>query len=130
MRLSRLSLLPLFLLAGCVVGQLRDFVGPVSHTTTPQLLRYGLDLGQARCVGTKLGVRLKPRQLRMFTRALSGIHDGWFEPGRLTLRDLVYLAAHSTDRAFAPALAYAIGECGVTVPPAPVAIAAPPPDAP
>jgi hypothetical protein len=125
MRPLSLALLPLVLLAGCV-GQLRDFVGPVSHTTSPQLLRFGLDLTQARCVGDKLGERLRPRQLRMFARAASGLHDGWFEPGRLTLRDLSYLAAHNSDSAFGPALERAISLCNVTPPP----IAAAPPVAP
>lgn len=117
MRLLPLALLPLVLLAGCV-GQLRDFVGPVSNTTSPQLLRFGLDLAQARCVGDKLGEQLRPRQLRMFARAASGIHDGWFEPGRLTLRDLSYLAAHDPDAAFGPAFERAIGLCNVAPPPA------------
>lgn len=116
MRLSPLILLPFFLLGGCVVGQLRDFVGPVSHTTTPQLLRFGLDLPQARCVGEKLGERLRPRQLRLFARAASGVHDGWFEPGRITLRDLAYLAAHNPDAAFAPAFERAVGLCNITMP--------------
>jgi hypothetical protein len=118
MRLLPLACFPLFLLAGCVVGELQDFVLPVSHTTTPQLLRFGLDLGQARCVGDKLGERLRPRQLRMFARAASGVHDGWFEPGRLTLRDLSYLAAHNPDAAFGPALERAVGLCEVATPPA------------
>lgn len=116
MRRSPLILLSFLLLGGCVVGQLRDFVGPVSHTTTPQLLRFGLDLTQARCVGDKLGERLRPRQLRMFARAASGVHDGWFEPGRITLRDLAYLAAHDPDAAFAPAFERALGLCNVTMP--------------
>src|SRR6185503_13602401 len=120
MRALPLALLPALLLAGCV-GQLRDFVGPVSNTTSPQLLRFGLDLAQARCVGTKLGERMRPRQLRMFARAMSGLHDGWFEPGRLTLRDLSYLAAHDPDAAVGPALEHAIGACGMTVPAAPLA---------
>jgi hypothetical protein len=107
--------LPLVLLAGCV-GQLRDFVGPVSNTTSPQLLRFGLDLPQARCVGTRLGDTLRPRQLRMFARAMSGVRDGWFEPGRLGLRDLAYLAAHSRDAAYAPALDRAIAACNVALP--------------
>jgi hypothetical protein len=115
MRLLPLALLPFFLLAGCV-GELQDFVGPVSHTTTPQLLRFGLDLVQARCVGDSLAERLRPRQLRMFARAASGLHDGWFEPGRLTLRDLSYLAAHHPDAAFGPALERAIGLCNVPLP--------------
>jgi len=116
MRLLPLALLPLVLLAGCV-GQLRDFVGPVSNTTSPQLLRFGLDLTQARCVGDKLGERLRPRQLRMFARAASAVHDGWFEPGRITLRDLNYLANHDPDAAFGPALTHALGACNVAPPP-------------
>ncbi|MBV9883008.1 MAG: hypothetical protein JO276_08375, partial [Sphingomonadaceae bacterium] len=115
MRLLPLALLPAFLLAACV-GQLRDFVGPVSNTTSPQLLRFGLDLAQARCVGTKLGDRLRPRQLRMFARAMSGVHDGWFEPGRLTTRDLNYLATHDPDAAFGPALDYALSACDIAAP--------------
>jgi hypothetical protein len=112
MRPLPLAALPLILLAGCA-GQLRDFVGPVSNTTSPQLLRFGLDLPQARCVGDKLGEPLRPRQLRMFARAMSGVRDGWFEPGRLTLRDLSYLAAHSRDAAYAPALDRAMAACHV-----------------
>ena len=117
MRPLPLALLPALLLAGCV-GQLRDFVGPVSNTTSPQLLRFGLDLLQARCVGNKLGDNLRPRQLRMFARAMSGVHEGWFETGRLTLRDLAYLAAHSRDAAYAPALEHATAACNVAPPPA------------
>ena len=126
MRLSPLALLAALLLAACV-GQLRDFVGPVSNTTSPQLLRFGLDLAQARCVGNRLGEPLHPRQLRMFARAMSGVHDGWFEPGRLTLRDLAYLAAHVPDSRVGPALERAITLCNVPMPAAPVA-APPPPD--
>ena len=113
--LLSLALLTLAPLAGCA-GELQDFVGPVSHTTAPQLLRYGLDLTQARCVGDKMGEQLRPRQLRMFARAASAVHDGWFEPGRPTLRDLSYLAAHNPDAAFAPALERAIGLCNVAMP--------------
>ena len=108
-------------LAGCV-GQLRDFVGPVHATTSPQLLRFGLDLQQSHCVGDKLGEQLRPRQLRMFARAASAVGAGWFEPGRLTVRDLLYLADHESDRAVKPALERAFGLCNVTVP-----VAAPPP---
>lgn len=120
MRLLPLALLPAVLLAACV-GQVRDFVGPVSNTTSPQLLRFGLDVAQARCVGTKLGDRLRPRQLRMFARAMGAVHEGWFEPGRLTLRDLSYLAAHDPDTDAASALDYAVGQCGVAAPAAPAA---------
>ena len=127
MRLLPLALLPAFLLAACV-GELRDFVGPVSNTTSPQLLRFGLDLGQARCVGTRLGDDLRPRQLRMFARAMSGVHDGWFEPGQLTLRDLTYLAAHVPDAAVAPALEHANAACNVAPPPPPAVAASPAPN--
>ena len=131
MRLLPLALLPALLLGACA-GQVRDFVGPVSNTTSPQLLRFGLDLDQARCVGTRLGDNLRPRQLRMFARSMSGVRNGWFEPGRLTLRDLAYLAAHSADLALAPALERATAACNIASPAppaAPVIAAAPPPGA-
>jgi hypothetical protein len=123
MRFLPLALLPALLVAACVKGQLRDFVGPVSNTTSPQLLRFGLDLVQARCVGNALGEPLRPRQLRMFARAMSGLRDGWFEPGRLTLRDLIYLAAHNQDAEVAPGLERALATCNIAMPPPLVAIA-------
>jgi hypothetical protein len=52
----------------------------------------------------------------MFARAMSGVHDGWFEPGQLTLRDLSYLAAHVPDANVDVALEQAIAACNVTIP--------------
>ena len=87
-----LPLLPLALLAGCA-GQLRDYVGPRSSIITPQLIRFGLDLTQVRCVGGRLGDTLTPLQLRRFTRAAGAVRQGYYQPDRLTMRDLLWVAS-------------------------------------
>lgn len=128
-----MRLLPLFLmlaLAGCA-GQLRDFVGPRSSIVSPQLIRYGLDLTQARCVGEQLGGTLSPLQLRLFARAAGTVRQGYYEPERLTMRDLIWVATAMNDRNVPPALARANAACGVAIvthdAPAPaVAVLAPP----
>ena len=67
--------LALPLLAGCA-GQVRDYVGPVSNITSPQFIRYGLNLADARCMGERLGDSLTPRQLRMFARTAGSVQPG------------------------------------------------------
>ena len=108
--------LPLALLAslaGCA-GHVADYVGPRSSIVTPQLIRYGLDLEQARCVGERLGGTLTPRQLRLFARAAGSVRQGYYEPERLTMRDLAWVANAMSDPAVRPALDRAAGGCGVT----------------
>lgn len=101
------------LLAGCA-GHVADFVGPRDAIVTPQLARYGLDSGQTQCVGNALAAALDPRQLRLFTRRMSGVTQGYFEPGRLTPRDLSHIASHAADPAVGRALVSAYEACGVT----------------
>jgi hypothetical protein len=125
------ALLLFVLLAGCP-GQLRDYVGPRSSIVSPQLIRYGLGLDQARCVGERLGGTLRPRQLRLFVRAAASVRQGYYEPARLTMRDLAWVATAMDDRAVRLALDSAGAACGVAVasreapPPAPAAAAPPP----
>jgi hypothetical protein len=110
--MNRLLLaLPLVLIAGCA-GQMRDYIGPRSTIVTPQLIRYGLDLPQARCLGERLGSSLKPRQLRLFARAAGAVKQGWSEPGRLTMPDLLHVAGY--DPKVRLELARAGDACGVT----------------
>jgi hypothetical protein len=128
-----MRLLPLILslaLAGCA-GQLRDYVGPRSSIVSPQLLRYGLDVAQARCVGERLGAVLTPLQLRLFARAAGSVRQGYYEPGRLTMRDLAWVATTMEDREVRLSLDRANAACGVAIvireaAPPPVAAAAPP----
>jgi hypothetical protein len=113
MRRLLLALPFLWLLTACP-GQLRDYVGPVSNITSPQLLRFGLNIDQARCVGEKMGETLRPRQLRMFARAAGAVRQGFYDPARLTFRDLMWIANAMGDGQVPPALQRADTACGVS----------------
>ena len=89
--MRRLSvLLSAALLAGCA-GNVADYVGPRTDIVAPQLVRYGLDTSQSQCVAAALAQSLTPLQLRRFTRLASAVTEGYFEPGRLTVRDLMHM---------------------------------------
>ena len=109
----RLFLLVLLLALTACVGQLRDFVGPRSSIVSPQLIRYGLDMTQARCVGERLGETLRPKPLRLFTRAASSVRQGYYDPSRLTMRDLAWVATAMRNSEVSVALARANAACGV-----------------
>jgi hypothetical protein len=126
MRLLPPALLPALLLAGCA-GQVRDFIGPRATIVSPQLLRYGLDLEQSRCVAQRLATMLTPRQLRQFARAAGALRQGYYDPSRMTLRDLVWVARTIDDREIHFHLQRANQACGVGIP---TAAAPPPPTAP
>jgi hypothetical protein len=103
----------LALLAGCA-GQLRDYVGPVSNITSPQFIRYGLNVADARCMGERLGDSLTPLQLRLFARTAGSVGQSGEGGARLTLRDLSRVANAMGDPAVPLALARADTACGVT----------------
>lgn len=107
--------LPLFLVpllaAGCS-GNIADHVGPRSSIVSPQLLRFGLDPRQVRCVGEKLGAGLTPLQLRQLVRSAGAVTQGYYEPSRLTVRDFAYVASTDKDPAVSAAFSAAINACG------------------
>lgn len=105
-------LLPTLLLAGCA-GHVADYVGSRSAIVAPQIERYGLGPQGTQCVSERLADTLNPRQLRLFTRRMSGVTQGYFEPGRLTPRDLSHVASHSPDPDVGRELAAAYDSCGV-----------------
>lgn len=109
-----------FALAACA-GHLADYVGPRSSIVTPQLIRYGFDLEQTRCTGERLGAGLRPKALRLFVRAAAAVEQGYYEPVRLTPRDLMWVATSRGDPTRA-AFAAATAACGVRTeaPPPPV----------
>lgn len=111
MRLPPFVLLPL-VLAGCA-GNVADYVGPRSTIISPQLIRYGLDIEQSRCVARRLGDSLAPLQLRRFQRVAAVVREGWSEPGRLTLRDLRHVASSMDDPNIRSALDTATAGCGI-----------------
>ena len=138
MRLWPLALLTSGLLAGCA-GNMADYVGPREVIVTPQLTRYGFDAEQTQCVAGRLAAALRPLQLRLFARSAEVVSEGWFDPPRLTPRDLMHIASSMADPEVAAALGQATEQCQVVVVPVeapptaasstPAAPAAPPPPA-
>lgn len=126
--MRRLSpvLISLACLAGCA-GNVADYMGDRTQIMAPQLIRYGLSLGQARCVGGKIATNIDPLRLRRFARAAASVHQGYFDPDRLTVRDLSYVASRidGVDYAFNTA----VGECRANLPEAPDPATLPPPPA-
>ena len=125
MRLLLPALLSTGLLAGCA-GNVADYVGPRTGIVSPELARYGLDATQSQCVATHLAANLTPLQLRRFVRLAATVEEGYFEPGRLTPRDLMHVAGSLSDPQIRLELARATEGCGVVVDPAAVE---PPPEA-
>jgi hypothetical protein len=113
LRIPAFFVLPLALLAGCA-GQLRDYIGPTTNITAPQLARFGLNPAQARCMGTQLGETLAPNQLREFARALSSVQHGYADPAHLTLRDVMWVANAMGDGAVPGAVVRADAACGIS----------------
>jgi hypothetical protein len=106
------------LLGGCA-GNVADYIGPRSSIVSPQLIRYGLDLQQARCVGERIGADLTPLQLRLLARAAGAPRRGASDADRLTARDLTRVASSMSDPEIGRRLAAANAACGVlTEPPA------------
>jgi hypothetical protein len=62
-KLVRAMLLPA-LLGGCATGYAKDWFRDRPSIINPQLLRFGLDVEQSRCVSDKLGKRLSRQELR------------------------------------------------------------------
>jgi len=125
MRLAPLALI--IVTAGCA-GQLRDYVGPRSSILSPQLIRYGLDLDQARCVGGQLGA-LRTPLLRRLARSAGALRQGYYEPGRLTMRDFAWVATATGGVTARTALDRASAACSVAImtreAPPPVAVPTP-----
>jgi hypothetical protein len=106
-------LLPLAGLAavsGCN-GQVADFVGPRQGIIAPALGRYGLNLRQTNCVATQLTQMLNPQQLRFFYRTAGAVTRGYYDPDRLTVRDLIRVASGMSDSAIGVAVVRATSSC-------------------
>ena len=121
---SRLSrLLPLAAAASAVggcAGQVADYVGAREGIVAPQVGRFGLDLRQTQCVSNQLTQALNPRQLRYLNRALRQVRRGYYDPDRLTVRDLIRAASSMADNAVGLAMVRATSSCDAS----PEAIAA------
>ena len=120
MRLLSIALFAL--LAGCA-GNFADYIGSPSGIITPELQRFSLSSAESACLGEQLGARLTPLQLRRFQRVVATVRRGYFEPDRLTLRDLNHIASTMSDPQVRLELGSATAQCRI----AGQAAAAPPP---
>ncbi len=112
-----MRLLLLLILAGLVAGcaaDLPDRDAPRLGIVGRELPRYGLNLRQSRCVGERLAATLTAEQLRQFERAAAAVTVGHFEPDRLTIRDLLRVAAGMSDEQVRIELARAAASCDAT----------------
>ena len=119
------GLLPLLLLpvlGGCATGYARDWFRARPNIINPQLIRYGLDVQQSRCVGEKLGTRLSRPQLGQFQVRAAALRPSAQVP--LNLANLRSVAASMRDREITAELDAAVAACNVTAAPA-LAAAAP-----
>ena len=128
MRLLPLAILTAGLLAGCA-GNLADYVGSRTDIVAPQLTRFGMDAEETQCVAARLAAGLTPLQLRQLVRYAEAVRQGYFDPARLTPRDLLHVASTMEDPQVRLELARATEGCRVGV--IPVVATAPPvtPDA-
>lgn len=80
-------LLPAFL-GGCATGYASDWFRDSTSIINPQLLRYGLDVEQSRCVGDRLGKRLNRSQLSLFQARAAAVRPAAGSTAPLTLGNL------------------------------------------
>jgi hypothetical protein len=78
-----------------------------------QLGGYGLNAGQALCVGQRLQANLSLGQLQQLARAAGALTRGDTTPGRLTPTDLFRVARQIEDPKVAIEVARAASSCGV-----------------
>jgi hypothetical protein len=107
------------MLGGCA-GHVADYVGQRDQIVAPEIARFGLDLRQTECVSNRLSTTLTPRQLRFLNRQLRDVRRGFYDPDRLTVRDLIRSASAMADNAIGLAMVRATASCDAS----PEAIAA------
>lgn len=117
------AVLAFALLGGCA-GNIADHVGPREGIVTAELTRYGLNLRETQCVATQLANSLTPLQLRRLQRAAASVKQGYYDPDRLTPRDLEHVGG-TVEREVGAAVAFAAEACRVATETAP---AEPPPE--
>jgi len=115
-----LLLLPPLLLGGCATGYVSDWFRSEPGIINPQLIRYGMDVPQARCVSEQLAKSLNVQRVRQFQERAAAIGHGAETAPRLTVASLRSVARSMGDAAIPAALDTAISGCGVPDTPAPV----------
>lgn len=127
MRAVLVALIVPLALSGCATGHAKDWFRDRTNIINPQLLRYGMDVPQARCVSERLGKRLSRAELGKLQRRAEAVGRG--QQGRsLTPAALKSVAAGLGVAETRLELEGALTACGVADRPMPV-LAADTPDA-
>ena len=113
----RFRYLPILLLAAGCAGNVADYVGPRGTIVTPQLIRFGFSLEQARCVGGAMGRSVRPVDLRRLVRAAAPVRRGAAAPDRLSPSDLAAVAGTMGRPGVRDALQVAMSGCNVSTGP-------------
>jgi hypothetical protein len=120
MRYLLLALILPASLGGCATGYATDWFRDRPSIINPQLLRFGMDVQQSRCVSERLGARLSRQQLRRLTDRAAAVRPPATGVAPFTLATLVGVANGTGDREIGLELANVAAGCGVTERPAPV----------
>jgi hypothetical protein len=107
-------------LGACATGYASDWFRQPANIVNPQLIRYGFNVEQSRCIGERLGRAVSRVELRRFQERAAA-----FRPAGATL-SAADLRGVAGDRVIG-ALEHAMGNCDAGVAPAPTLAAAPAP---
>jgi hypothetical protein len=117
------------LLAGCATGHAQDWFrsrGSLAENLIgPQLLRYGLNVEQSRCVSDKLGRRLTRTQMRLFQQSAIAVRLPAEVQGMNRLQALRAVASSIDDNLVRLELDDSMSRCNVDASTVAVAAAAP-----
>lgn len=108
-------------LSGCATGYATDWFRGSTTIMNPQLLRYGLNVEQSRCVGEKLGKRLNRSQLSLLQARAAAVRPAAGSAAALTLGNLRAVAGGIPNREVRLELDSSVAACNV---PATTALAA------
>ncbi|HEY0116394.1 MAG TPA: hypothetical protein VGB54_11785 [Allosphingosinicella sp.] len=114
MRYLMLAVLLPVAVGGCATGYATDWFRDRPSIINPQLIRYGMDVQQSRCVSEKLGGRLSRQRLRQFQERAAAVRQGLYDASRFSLRDLQAVASAMPDRSVRLEFDNAAAACGVT----------------
>lgn len=84
-----------------------------SERISGALTGYGLDAGQARCMGERLERNLSIGQLRQLARAARAYREHDASPGRLTVSDLIRVGSRFENAEAPIEIGKAAAGCGV-----------------
>lgn len=101
------------ILAGCATGYATDWFRDSSSIINPQLLRYGLNVEQSRCVGERLGKRLNRSQLSLLQARAAAVRPAATATTPLTLGNLRAVAGGIGNREVRMELDSSVAACNV-----------------